>query len=256
MRGVIKNFLESKGYGFIAGEDGKDYFFHINEVKNRSKQILDGLPVRFEESLSPKGYNAKQISLLDDNLLYEQPQNVLTSKGNEVKGWSIVEKGSHSLRYYSSNSPDEARDGLKLLAQSLGITGLINLRYYKTTGSSGNYNYTVHNFEGTPVSLVKKGLAGKLHIESVPRFHDKLEEYIQHLAEENAFQQRLKYFRRKIFLAVIGVCVCICAILPKVTFVFFGVIVVSAMCIWKSPFFEQKLREIESRKALQTEVVD
>ncbi|WP_296154502.1 cold-shock protein [Ruminococcus sp.] len=28
MRGRIKRFIEDKGYGFITGEDGQDYFFH------------------------------------------------------------------------------------------------------------------------------------------------------------------------------------------------------------------------------------
>ena len=135
MRGVVKSFLESKGYGFIAGEDGKDYFFHINEVKKRSEEIFDGLPVRFEETATPKGYSAKQIDILDDDLLYECPQSVFTSKGSEVKGWSIVEKGQHRLAYWSTNSPDDARYGLSRLAQSLGATGLVNLKYYKTTGS-------------------------------------------------------------------------------------------------------------------------
>ena len=34
MRGRIKRFIEDKGYGFITGEDGQDYFFHISQVRD------------------------------------------------------------------------------------------------------------------------------------------------------------------------------------------------------------------------------
>lgn len=254
MRGVIKNFIESKGYGFIAGENGKDYFFHINEVKERLKQISDGLPVQFEEAVSPKGYSAKQIHLLDDKLLYEQPESVLTSKKDSVKGWSIVERGKYSLSYSSSNSPDEAKDGLKSIARAMGITGFINLRYFKTTGSSGNYNYTIHNFEGLPVSLARKGLAGGIPIENIPRFGAALEGYIQNIAEENAFQQRLRSFRWKLFLAAAAILFCICVLFLKNLGLFLGFVVVCALYVWVTPFVGYMLRRIESKKALKAEI--
>ena len=33
LRGRIKNVIWERGYGFIAGEDGRDYFFHINALE-------------------------------------------------------------------------------------------------------------------------------------------------------------------------------------------------------------------------------
>lgn len=33
MKGRIKRYINKKGYGFITGEDGEDYFFHISQFK-------------------------------------------------------------------------------------------------------------------------------------------------------------------------------------------------------------------------------
>ena len=30
MKGTVKKFDKEKGYGFITGEDGQDYFFHYS----------------------------------------------------------------------------------------------------------------------------------------------------------------------------------------------------------------------------------
>ena len=32
MKGTVKFFNASKGFGFIAGEDGKEYFVHISGI--------------------------------------------------------------------------------------------------------------------------------------------------------------------------------------------------------------------------------
>lgn len=34
MKGRIKRYINKKGYGFITGEDGQDYFFHISQFKD------------------------------------------------------------------------------------------------------------------------------------------------------------------------------------------------------------------------------
>lgn len=33
MSGIVKWYLPHKGYGFISGEDGKDYFVHQTEIR-------------------------------------------------------------------------------------------------------------------------------------------------------------------------------------------------------------------------------
>ena len=65
MNGAIKSFVPEKKFGFINGDDGKDYFFHINEFKNSAhhKMIADGAVVEFEPSATPKGYRAVNCKL-------------------------------------------------------------------------------------------------------------------------------------------------------------------------------------------------
>ena len=35
MIGTVKSYLSDKNYGFIKGEDGKDYFFHDSSLKDK-----------------------------------------------------------------------------------------------------------------------------------------------------------------------------------------------------------------------------
>jgi len=60
IKGEIKWFSQVKGYGFITGEDGKDYFVHHSEVSEEdSRQILfEGNEVEFNVKETPKGLQA------------------------------------------------------------------------------------------------------------------------------------------------------------------------------------------------------
>jgi cold shock CspA family protein len=44
MTGTIKNFLPQKQFGFILGDDGKDYFFHQSSLvsSGQTSQIMEG----------------------------------------------------------------------------------------------------------------------------------------------------------------------------------------------------------------------
>jgi cold shock CspA family protein len=55
LRGRIKNVIWERGYGFIAGEDGRDYFFHINALEPGLEfdQLEPDLTVSFEVKSGP-----------------------------------------------------------------------------------------------------------------------------------------------------------------------------------------------------------
>ena len=38
MKGIIKWFNKSKGFGFIIGEDGKEYYFHYSEMNQELEE--------------------------------------------------------------------------------------------------------------------------------------------------------------------------------------------------------------------------
>ena len=61
--GTVKWFKDSKGFGFIATEDGgKDLFVHMNEIKmDGFKTLKEGQKVDFEEGASDKGPCATNV---------------------------------------------------------------------------------------------------------------------------------------------------------------------------------------------------
>jgi len=49
MRGICKSFLERKGYGFVLGQDGREFFFHYSSIKMPGFKVLaEGQEVEFE----------------------------------------------------------------------------------------------------------------------------------------------------------------------------------------------------------------
>ena len=59
--GTIKKVVSDRGFGFIAAEDGKEYFFHRSEVNGNFDLLAGGETVTFEIEASPKGPRAKTI---------------------------------------------------------------------------------------------------------------------------------------------------------------------------------------------------
>jgi len=60
MQGQITKFIEKKSFGFLKGEDNKDYFFHLSEV-HKPLKISNNLKVTFDPSSNTKGLVAKNI---------------------------------------------------------------------------------------------------------------------------------------------------------------------------------------------------
>ncbi len=61
-RGRVKWFNNSKGYGFIAQEDGSDIFVHFSAIQGDGYKSLDeGQEVEFEVADSPKGPQAEKV---------------------------------------------------------------------------------------------------------------------------------------------------------------------------------------------------
>ena len=62
MKGTVKFFNERKGYGFIAGEDGNDYFVHVSDV-SEGTELKDGDAVTFEVEQGDRGPKAAKVAL-------------------------------------------------------------------------------------------------------------------------------------------------------------------------------------------------
>jgi CspA family cold shock protein len=64
IKGTIKWFNTEKGFGFIKGEDGNDYFVHHTQIKN-NVALKENDVVSFESVETDKGLQAQQVDLED-----------------------------------------------------------------------------------------------------------------------------------------------------------------------------------------------
>lgn len=64
-QGTVKWFNDQKGFGFIAANDGNDYFVHhSNIIGDGFKSLQEGAKVQFQIEQSNKGPRAIQVSLI------------------------------------------------------------------------------------------------------------------------------------------------------------------------------------------------
>ena len=61
MKGNVKFFNETKGFGFISGDDGNEYFVHSTGL-NQGVSISEGDSVTFEIEQGDKGPKASKVS--------------------------------------------------------------------------------------------------------------------------------------------------------------------------------------------------
>jgi len=63
--GTVKRVISDRGFGFITGEDGKEYFFHKDGLAPSVDfdRLVGGESVSFETERGPKGDRAVQVQL-------------------------------------------------------------------------------------------------------------------------------------------------------------------------------------------------
>jgi CspA family cold shock protein len=62
MKGTVKFFNEMKGFGFIAGEDGKEYFVHQTALQE-GVTLNENDAVTFDVEEGDRGPKAVNVSL-------------------------------------------------------------------------------------------------------------------------------------------------------------------------------------------------
>lgn len=61
MKGTVKFFNDMKGYGFIAADDGKDYFVHQTGL-GEGVELAQDDSVAFDVEQGPRGPKAVNVS--------------------------------------------------------------------------------------------------------------------------------------------------------------------------------------------------
>lgn len=60
MRGTVKWYEPTKGYGFIRSQDGRDVFLHHNSFRNIT-ETRQGEELEFKIIAGEKGWSAEEI---------------------------------------------------------------------------------------------------------------------------------------------------------------------------------------------------
>jgi CspA family cold shock protein len=64
LKGAVKWFNKDKGFGFITGEDGKDYFVHFSGITGEGfKTLEEGQSVTFNVTDGQKGPMATEVTV-------------------------------------------------------------------------------------------------------------------------------------------------------------------------------------------------
>lgn len=64
MNGTIKRLVSDKGFGFVAAQDGSEYFFHQSAcAETPFDDLREGQAVTFERGQGPKGPRAEYVKL-------------------------------------------------------------------------------------------------------------------------------------------------------------------------------------------------
>lgn len=64
-KGIVKEYSNDKGFGFITSEDGEDYFVHVSGLREylKSKGLRAGQNVSFDVDFGMKGDKAVNVRL-------------------------------------------------------------------------------------------------------------------------------------------------------------------------------------------------
>jgi len=169
LRGIIKTHLDQKQYGFIKGDDGKDYFFCYSSFDDTDKsKICEKLLVDFDPKATPKGYVATKIQVVGEGAVgYTSPDKFLCSVTDKFRDFEILEF-SKWMVMGSSRNPNEAKEDMINRAKMIGANALVKVEYFRSTGEEtsdsgrGTHYFTIHSCRAIAVNIGKRVVNGSI----------------------------------------------------------------------------------------------
>ena len=66
VKGVVKWFNDSKGFGFLSREEGEDVFVHHTSIRDTGgfRTLTEGQEVEFAIEQGDKGFKAQDVAVL------------------------------------------------------------------------------------------------------------------------------------------------------------------------------------------------
>ncbi|MEY2116976.1 cold-shock protein [Rhodanobacter sp. FW106-PBR-R2A-1-13] len=212
MQGQIRTYLPDQGYGFIHGDDGRDYYFRREAfaAPPPPTRLAEAVLVAFEPRATPRGYRAERLVLVDAAQVttFLVPDDVVTSGDGRVKGWEVLERGDWIVHGTSKDSPETARRLQRQHARQLGANALLDVAYYKTTGrrgtpSGGIYRFTIHHVQGRAAVVGRRDRRGAENEADLRGLDERARRTKQWLKEETR-KARRRRLRQRLGLAVAG----------------------------------------------------
>lgn len=147
MDGVVKRYVPSKNFGFILGEDGKDYFFRDH---HGTGEDITGAKAVFEPSANEKGYCARKLSIFRASRVLNFPKEVLVIQGGRnLTGDKVLVVDTNLWAESDAfRSRSDARRHLQKFTQQAGANAVLDVTYHISEQSSGNYIYSVYSYRG------------------------------------------------------------------------------------------------------------
>jgi cold shock CspA family protein len=125
--GMVTSYLADKGYGFIKGDDGNDYYFKRNQVVGGIAPAKDAR-VTFDPEATPRGFAAKAVSVSGvAQDIWENPDHFVVSEHGHVSGLEVL-YAYKSPCWTTATIHAQARQQLIDQALTFGANGIFGLR--------------------------------------------------------------------------------------------------------------------------------
>lgn len=108
MEGTVKWFNTNKGYGFIAGDDGEEYFVHFTALP-RGMRLNENDRVSFESAETERGKQAKNVQLLGEGSAPEKEESSEEQPEEETQEEPAEESSEESSEEEPAEEPGEEK---------------------------------------------------------------------------------------------------------------------------------------------------